>query len=1001
MKLSLQIPDEINDIITALTESFSITSIVESSGVSTITTETLTIFDNLSETMLLKSGMVVTIGDVNYQVSNIVNSLVNTFDVTATNLTDTEWNVAASFKFGSQNEIDKALNQENNNDSKLKRFPLIWLFTPIERDFNNQVIDFESDLVFSFAFQSNKTDRFQKRLDGNIKTILEPLLKLFLLHVQSSDFNYMFEFEGYQKALDIQTNNFYFYGTSDQSKSVLNTTTDAIEVQTSLKFKKQFEYITPLVPPTTPIPFESDALFWLDGTISGNEFIDVSGNNKNFTITNKDFSIDGLPYKSAATISAPIGDSTLIAADINNFLYDSGGTPNQIPVVSFFQNIDYENKLFCRHEVQVLDGNGVETYEPRVLDIVLYDTVKERYDLLECQDYYSVPNEELINVKWVSPNGNDTTGDGTKGLPYLTFAKAIGTVFNNGTIYLTTGEINEICAITNKGVTVKGIGLVKHVNTSYSYQFTTNITDPITVDGQILGNVGFSFRSYGCSADVIINKCKINTQTYTSASNPADLYINESIINAVIFYNARSYFNTNHIVPDTSIVPLRINNDIISINNYYSYENSNKPFIQRGANTALISMLGDVCVGNPILDESISAITDININYCELDASSSGIVIALVNAVIAINLTISNSLITNKSLGVSTAIEFNGHDFEITNNTFINNYRVFGGVANSSGKNGIFSGNRITSDYDVSISSKDYVVEVFDNILVSETSSRIDISSVNYAIIATIHDNYLVSKNTNSPFIYIGDEYTTAISDRLNGSKIYNNRLSGPEDYGNDRGSMHGVFIWSQAIECYNNFISGTNLGFVAKSNGGTYNNIFHHNIVHNTSMSYTIKGIKGTLIYNNISNNASFYNGLAEVFPGSEGDSGNTTLKNNIVVGIAEFLIIENTDQLIGCTFDTNLYYNSISDNIAQIGVTKYNLTGWQVLGYDLNSIFQNPNLVDDLWPLEPIQIGEDLGVDYEDGLDISTNWGDENTLPVIVTRKQSTLWDIGAYIS
>jgi len=52
----------------------------------------------------------------------------------------------------------------------------------------------------------------------------------------------MFEFEGYGKAINIQSNNFYFYGTSDQSKSVLNTTTDAIEVSTDLKFKKQFEY---------------------------------------------------------------------------------------------------------------------------------------------------------------------------------------------------------------------------------------------------------------------------------------------------------------------------------------------------------------------------------------------------------------------------------------------------------------------------------------------------------------------------------------------------------------------------------------------------------------------------------------------------------------------------------------------------------------------------------------------------------------------------------------
>jgi hypothetical protein len=46
------------------------------------------------------------------------------------------------------------------------------------------------------------------------------------------------------------------------------------------------------------------------------------------------------------------GDAVLIAADINNFLYDAGGTPNAIPVVSLFQDIDYEHKIFCKHEAQ-------------------------------------------------------------------------------------------------------------------------------------------------------------------------------------------------------------------------------------------------------------------------------------------------------------------------------------------------------------------------------------------------------------------------------------------------------------------------------------------------------------------------------------------------------------------------------------------------------------------------------------------------------------------------
>jgi hypothetical protein len=103
------------------------------------------------------------------------------------------------------------------------------------------------------------------------------------------------------------------------------------------------------------IPVPLDALFWLNGKIfqtGGNYyFFDRTGNGRHFLITNYDFDAvwtNGLPYKSIATISAPVGDAVLIAADINNTLYDVGGNPNQIPCVSLFQDIGYDHKLFCQ-----------------------------------------------------------------------------------------------------------------------------------------------------------------------------------------------------------------------------------------------------------------------------------------------------------------------------------------------------------------------------------------------------------------------------------------------------------------------------------------------------------------------------------------------------------------------------------------------------------------------------------------------------------------------------
>ena len=156
------------------------------------------------------------------------------------------------------------------------------------------------------------------------------------------------------------------------------------------------------------IPFKTDLLFWLNGIVidvGGTKYFkDASTNARNFLITTYDFDSTwdkGYPWKSAATISAPTGDAILIAADKNNFLYDSGGTPNQIPVTSLFQDIDYEHRFFNRHAPQVLDSNGVEIYEPRVLDIVLYANVKSGADLTTCQSYYGVPVEVTTGVKWV------------------------------------------------------------------------------------------------------------------------------------------------------------------------------------------------------------------------------------------------------------------------------------------------------------------------------------------------------------------------------------------------------------------------------------------------------------------------------------------------------------------------------------------------------------------------------------------------------------------------
>jgi len=96
---------------------------------------------------------------------------------------------------------------------------------------------------------------------------------------------------------------------------------------------------------------------------------------------------------------------------------------------------------------------------------------------------------------------------------------------------------------------------------------------------------------------------------------------------------------------------------------------------------------------------------------------------------------------------------------------------------------------------------------------------------------------------------------------------------------------------------------------------------------------------------------------------------------------------------------FHNNDFYSDEGFQIRVLGVDYDSLAAWQATGLEVDSISQNPNLTNNI-PNTAIAEGENLGSTYEDGLDISTDWGDENTLPVVVTKKQTGTWQIGAYI-
>jgi len=249
-KIDIYEPDEIKAIFTFLKVEKTISNITESGSVSTIYSNTLKLLDIVDPIYLL-TGQIVTINNINYQVSN-VNLTNNTFQITKTGLfhmsTDlipvkvldaTKWNLAIDFKFGSRNEINEILAQENADTAKnLQRYPLAWLFINEARSHDSLEYDFKTSIKMAFVHLSKHEYRAEYRKENIFKKVLVPLERIFLEAIQSPYFSHKFNWE-YEK-LNYSDYFRYFYGSSDKNQMVLDAPTDAIEIDLDVIFQNQY-----------------------------------------------------------------------------------------------------------------------------------------------------------------------------------------------------------------------------------------------------------------------------------------------------------------------------------------------------------------------------------------------------------------------------------------------------------------------------------------------------------------------------------------------------------------------------------------------------------------------------------------------------------------------------------------------------------------------------------------------------------------------------------------
>lgn len=733
------------------------------------------------------------------------------------------------------------------------------------------------------------------------------------------------------------------------------------------------------------IPFPSDALFILDGTIiytGGNYYLQDIKYGRNFLITGYDFPsgwTKGIPYASSATISAPAGSSTLIAADINNFLYSAGGTPNEIPVVSLFQDIDYEHKIFCKHGAEVVNASGVATYAARVSEIIMYATIKAGADLTRCQTYYSVPVEVTSGVKWVSKTGNDTTGNGSKATPWLTVNKAALNMSDNDTIYVKTGSYSEDYAglgiLLRKPGSYIATGFVS-IAASASSSATVQMDRDVTI--LLKGFIISGSRGYGVFASTGTNTIK-NCKVINATS--LDVYAggtSMTIDGCVLLTSGNDLYSITATVKSSLVKPT-----------------GTKYSVQAFTNTTTLNVLNNtiIPIGTSTYVRCINYIHDgtanIKGNYFDMSALPGQRSIYGTGGYVQ-TFNIEGNYFYSTALATIGFIDFdpaNTSTILIDKNTFV--------YTNTGNLNSI-SAIRLNNQVAPTISNNRYSF----NTVYGVRAAYVYGSGKSLGTV-TISGNYVTTKSLVGHVIYCGSESHTANADKMT-PVITNNRISGAYDFGDtNTADIHTIFVG----DCLNptvkyNYLSGCGMGIVLKHlvSGVYSSDIIHSNIVKNCFYGITLAGVDGVKLYNNTIE--SVISTASAIYVSYHADAAtqarNMIIKNNIIKVGSGLAFNFPVGCSVGLVSDYNCIYGS-SNVVSREGVL-YDFTTWVATSQDANSVSTDPILTNNI-PLTAIS-GTDLGSSYIDGLDVSTSWGSDTTIPVIVTKAQSGTWQDGAYV-
>lgn len=749
------------------------------------------------------------------------------------------------------------------------------------------------------------------------------------------------------------------------------------------------------------------SLFFLDGTIitvgENKYFEDKSAADRHFLITGYDFASDwttGFPYKSAATISAPAADAALIAADINNFLYDAGGTPNQIPVVSLFQDIDYEHKIFCKHVAQTVDAEGVELTEPYVSHMFMATDALSGADLTKAYTDFSVPTEEAA-YNWVTKAGQDAAARGTKAAPWLTTQYGENNASAEANVYVKTGEYAEYdtsfnYVMYNKKINFHAIGRMKLDNSHESYlgyllrihtQGETSIKRFIFDTDKVYTGAVVSIEG---TAE-IIDTCKINGRASAAiiGTPAAGVY---TIRNSILIVTAGT-----QVLGFASAGTLNFENNYVykALGTYVinSYTGAIELNIK---NNKISGVWTTACIraAGPgqknIIGNTINLTSTSSKSIFSADAAADTSLLIRGNKV---NISVvPDSDVVAYLASVLTSIKFDRNTFTIgaITKTAISILRIINNDAIE-----------VTDNvFDVSLTGTIYPIRIestgtdIDNSIISGNAIRLRVGTGGYPII-------------------IGGDASSAGDNHCNNVTVRRNAIYG-QNYNDTTPanvSTHAILYGFSKGLITQNYVNGVGPGCVSKSEATDGSDITY-NIVIDTIWALYVKGADACKIYNNFFRNTRLTSSIGVyVIPNTTTAPSGIEVKNNILINDIDnannWLINIHVDSLDTLVSDYNVFYTKRADGkiISVSDGNTYTLTEWQALGFDAHSVVLTDGQLasqfptGQYYPTTPI-IGEVLDAAYDEGLDVATNWGNDETAPSVVVKDQAATWQIGAYI-